>query len=786
MLERVRITWITGVLEHSLHDAALIALGLREETEVLANPWRLVVQEVDHPAQPLPAGTKITEVYDDADGALLILGEPGAGKTTLLLELARELLARAQADEHGPIPVVFNLSSWAQKRGPLTDWLVEELHIRYQVPRTLGQTWVDNDELLLLLDGLDEVVAAHRSACVKAINSYRQAHLLVPVVVCSRRADYLSQTQQLGLQRAVVVQPLTEQQIDEYLASVGEQVTAVSVALRDDPVLRQLATTPLMLNILLLAYQDMPLEGSVEGGPAEARQEQLFASYVQHMLKRRGAETRYTPEQTTHWLRSLAGQMKRQSQSIFYLEQIQPSRLSGDRMFEVYDWLAARLPGVLMGILVSLTISAFIFSPFNLPLLIPNILLGGLLGWLLSEGSTSQRPAVGRGKARRTLWFRLLQWLLIGTLIGLGSGLSNGLNFGLSFGLCSILLQFLLGKNNTLEARSQTPPLAKGTNWQRLIRRREIRNGLLVGLLVGLSAGLSLGLIVPLFVRLSYELRYGLVFGLSTWALSILLIGRNTVVQPTDLLAWSWRSLGKSLFSKSHASTTVRITALIGLIWGLSWGLANINLSDGLSTGLSLGLSVGLSYWLLLGLFQGVPSATIEDQRRVVPNQGIRGSALNGLVLGLLSTVTVGLLSWLSYGLNYGLSYGLSYWLSAGLSYGLSYYWLSYWLSAGLSYGLSYGLPAGLLAGVLVGLLVGLFKGGLASFRHYVLRFLLWCTGSAPWRYAQFLDDAAERVLLRKVGGGYIFIHRLLLDYFASLPPTTPTRVEKHATFHKN
>jgi hypothetical protein len=41
--------------------------------------------------------------------------------------------------------------------------------------------------------------------------------------------------------------------------------------------------------------------------------------------------------------------------------------------------------------------------------------------------------------------------------------------------------------------------------------------------------------------------------------------------------------------------------------------------------------------------------------------------------------------------------------------------------------------------------------------------------GSAPWRYAAFLDYAAERILLRKVGGGYTFIHRYLRDYFASL-----------------
>ena len=46
----------------------------------------------------------------------------------------------------------------------------------------------------------------------------------------------------------------------------------------------------------------------------------------------------------------------------------------------------------------------------------------------------------------------------------------------------------------------------------------------------------------------------------------------------------------------------------------------------------------------------------------------------------------------------------------------------------------------------------------------------------APWRYADFLDYAAERILLRKVGGGYMFIHRYLLDYFARLESVGPTQ----------
>jgi hypothetical protein len=41
--------------------------------------------------------------------------------------------------------------------------------------------------------------------------------------------------------------------------------------------------------------------------------------------------------------------------------------------------------------------------------------------------------------------------------------------------------------------------------------------------------------------------------------------------------------------------------------------------------------------------------------------------------------------------------------------------------------------------------------------------------GSLPLRLVPFLDECAERIFLRKVGGGYIFVHRLLMEHFASL-----------------
>jgi hypothetical protein len=161
------------------------------------------------------------------------------------------------------------------------------------------------------------------------------------------------------------------------------------------------------------------------------------------------------------------------------------------------------------------------------------------------------------------------------------------------------------------------------------------------------------------------------------------------------------------------------------------------------------GLLFGLSYWLLSGLFQGVASETIEDQQRVVPNQGIHRSAKNGLVFGLVSAMIVGL--------TIGLSNELSNELSNGLSVGRDDM-----------------LPILLNVGLSAGLLFGLLMGGWACLRHYVLRFLLWRAEAMPWNYSRFLDDAAEHILLCKVGGGYIFVHRLLLEYFTSLETSQP------------
>jgi DNA polymerase III delta prime subunit len=319
LLKRVRQTWIEGVLEQSLHQAALIALDLQDQPDALDNPWHLEVQETNLPPRPLPAGTSIVQVYDGADGELLILGEPGAGKTTLLLELARTLMHRAEQNEQERIPVVFHLSSWARKRQPLVDWLVEELKAKYQISQQIGKAWINDDQILPLLDGLDEVAKQARQECMQAINAYHQQRLLekgtAPLVVCCRSQDYRALLTHATLQQAASIQQLTNEQIELYLQSAKGQLDGLRYALHHDPDLYELVRRPLLLNVFTLAYQGADPEEFPAERSHEALEHSVFATYVKRMLSRREFTSRIPREDLLQGLVKVAVWMKRENRS---------------------------------------------------------------------------------------------------------------------------------------------------------------------------------------------------------------------------------------------------------------------------------------------------------------------------------------------------------------------------------------------------------------------------------------------------------------------------------------
>ena len=127
-----------------------------------------------------------------------------------------------------------------------------------------------------------------------------------------------------------------------------------------------------------------------------------------------------------------------------------------------------------------------------------------------------------------------------------------------------------------------------------------------------------------------------------------------------------------------------------------------------------------------------------------------------GLIFGLILGLGGGLIGGLGGGLFFGQIRVASRWLSE-----LRIYGLSEWLI--------YGLIAGLGLGLIGGLIGGLMNGGATCIQHFNLRRILYRKGRIPWNCARFLDYASERLLMKKVGGGYIFYHRMLMEHFAQM-----------------
>ncbi len=435
LLKKVRAYWIEGLLERSLHQMALITLGLHEQPDAVTNPWHLIIQEMERSARDLPAGTSIINVYDHSGGEFLILGKPGAGKTTLLLTLARDLLVRAEQDNEYPVPVVFHLSSWKIKENSFTHWfvkkedafdhwLVEELQRRYQLSREIGRSLIDTDSILLLLDGLDEIDQEAQRSCIQAINTYHQKHNLVSIVLCSRSTEYFALATQMTLQTAVEIQPLTGEQVNEYLLSAEKQLEALRFMLSKDDVLRELSTNPLMLSVMSLAYRGKDKKNIVvENAKKElwgtsfpvltAQSREIFRTYVQQMLHRRERSQHFLSQQIIYWLSWIA---KKSSGDIYTSLFRYPPIFTGGLSVE-----AIALPIAFLVQLASLGVIALVLLNASFILLGLEVVPFGLIlfgGW---RYITSDGEVIKAGRAKMLVAYAIIPMIGIYVIVALFS-----------------------------------------------------------------------------------------------------------------------------------------------------------------------------------------------------------------------------------------------------------------------------------------------------------------------------------------------------------------------------
>jgi DNA polymerase III delta prime subunit len=363
LVDNVRRTWIRTVLEASPGDLSGLELELEALPQAVKGPWDAILQPWIKPIRATPTNRSVMEWYQELGKRLLILGDAGAGKTTVLLELARDLLDQADSDKTKPIPVIFHLSLWAQRRLPLLEWLVAELQQRYNLSRSFSKTWMAQGEIIVLLDGLNEMAPRYREGCVHAINTFRRDNAQVPVVTCCRTSDYGDISETLSLHGCVTIRPLAESAVERYLELSGKTLSGVLAVWRADEQFRSLLTTPLMLAMATVAYRDQPADALSSNGTVATRGQQLFASYVRHALDRLQRHT--TRSKILRHLAWLARAMQESGQTVFYPGWMQPGWMpdaSGQQVQLPLAVVAARLVASCAGAVLGASLAGITFG----------------------------------------------------------------------------------------------------------------------------------------------------------------------------------------------------------------------------------------------------------------------------------------------------------------------------------------------------------------------------------------------------------------------------------------
>ncbi|MBC6481472.1 MAG: NACHT domain-containing protein [Hormoscilla sp. GM7CHS1pb] len=446
LLNKVRNYWIRGVLEKISSPA--ISLSLAERLDAIEGPIGVGWETPEELREILPQGTKAIDLFDRlGEGrSLLILGEPGSGKTTTLLSMARDLLSRAQADMNHPIPVIFNLSSfWRREKKTFADWLVAELQGQYQVPEQIARSWIKSQELLLLLDGLDEVT--YMPLCLQAIDRFSQEYGRTEMVVTTRLRDYEMLPQRLKLQGAIAIQPLTGEAVQEYL--IRAEMSQLNTLLQSDKKLQELVTTPLMLQAIARAYEEMSVAdlSALESDPRK----HLFNAYIQRMFTRRQRVEQYDQSRSLQWLSGLALRMEQQSQTLLLIERMQPSwlRLDPKQKLTIPFWQFSGKEKTLAYKKYAFWVKAINGLIWGLISGIVGLVAGnpsiGIFGGLIGAASTKTEP-IEATEALKWSWVNAKKWLPLGLICAVSGGLSGGLFWGVVLGMSGVLFSGLMSE----------------------------------------------------------------------------------------------------------------------------------------------------------------------------------------------------------------------------------------------------------------------------------------------------------------------------------------------------
>ncbi len=299
---------------------------------------------------------------------ILIVGKPGAGKSTQLLELAVAWLKEESCTQ---IPIVFNLAPWTSEDKHFHEWLASALVSGYGFSKALAKEAIENNRILPLLDGLDEVGTKEstdeaksvlRSHCLNAIDRYLSLFDLPYITICSRINEYKS-ADDAPIKAEILINPLTPKEIQQTFINALKNkqklankdknaVNNILDLLQTHPTLETVLCTPFYYNIALDVF-----EGRTKTYDLPNKQEDLERYLVEAFLDKKFEYTKnkldYSEEKSRHYLSFVASVLEVENIKNFELVSFQPNHIP-------QKWLMNIIGSILYGLLLSIL---SIFNP---------------------------------------------------------------------------------------------------------------------------------------------------------------------------------------------------------------------------------------------------------------------------------------------------------------------------------------------------------------------------------------------------------------------------------------
>jgi predicted NACHT family NTPase len=247
----------------SVHFLNHLSIGRFSSIEALEKEFRKQPRRLQAQERCTQDGMTIANNYP----FLMVLGAPGAGKSTYLRRIGLEALRGRQSQfHHECIPVMLELKRFDGERVDIKSAIVSEFrNVGIDFPEKFVESALQKGQLLILLDGLDEVPKVNQNKLIQAIQDFvtryaKKDRINRFIVSCRIAAFYSGLTGFTDIELADFDDEQIQQFINNWFQSPLDQTKKTAekfwTLLNDANYqsVKELAHTPLLLTFLCVVY----------------------------------------------------------------------------------------------------------------------------------------------------------------------------------------------------------------------------------------------------------------------------------------------------------------------------------------------------------------------------------------------------------------------------------------------------------------------------------------------------------------------------------------------------